>query len=520
MNELVSHSSSPVRLSKSGYPFEPHEARWRLSRDKTVSLAWMGSYLQGPLQSSARKVLGFYAESYSGAHAAGVAGSLQVFARHVFAQKGPLASVTTMDLLSYRASLDRQHEWRLGTLSGFLKRWHRLGFDGVGKDVVDLLKGWRVRGNVKGLAVQTLCPSKGPLSELEYAALRQGLVDSFEVGLLTLADLVLAQLFMATGRRPSQLADLKAKDLVEATASDGSRAFFLNVPRRKQRGGGWRHSFKPCALQIDLGDAVKCLIAENNSKRQQGRPNSVKDAEDDLPIFPAWRVILEHDAARSAYSTGIDQVEDSQHSTTPQLKEWLERVVSSLKVPSERTGAPLRVFPTRLRRTLATRAAREGYGELIIAELLDHTDTQNVKVYTQNVPEHVDAINEAVARQLAPLAQAFAGVLVDQEGQARRSNDPTSRLRGKEGKVGTCGHYGFCGAAAPIACYTCRNFQPWLDGVHAEVLENLLAERDRVLSITQDEQMAAVNDRTILAVTQVVQQCEARNKQLVGGLPQ
>jgi integrase len=412
--------------------------------------------------------------------------------------------------------LEKQREWRLGTLSGFLQRWHQLGYEGVAKDVIDLLRGWRIRGNAKGVAVQTLCPQKGPLSELEYAALRQRLVDAFEVGKLSLADLVLAQLFMATGRRPSQLADLKGKDLIETTSSDGFQTFLLNVPRRKQRGSSWRETFKPFALQPELGDAVKSLIESNRQRLQQVAPGQAATENGDLPLFPASRPMADPAAASSRGLSAPDR----EHMTTRELQTWLVRVVASLEVPSERTGSSLRVFPTRLRRTLATRAAREGYGELVIAELLDHTDTQNVKVYTQNVPEHIDAINEAVARQLAPLAQAFAGVLVDHEGQASRGSDPTSRLRGKEGSVGTCGHHGFCGAAAPIACYTCRNFQPWLDGVHAEVLQSLLGERERIFSITQDKQMAAVNDRSIFAVTQVVQQCEKRHKQLAGGLTQ
>ncbi len=506
--------------TKEGYCFVAGAKRWRLSRDITLSLAWMDIYLTPALQTSARKALQLLAETVSGAYAASASGSLHIFARHTEPQRGPLETITAVDLISYRATLDKQHEWRLGTLSGFLRRWHRLGYAGIEDDVMPLLKGWRLRGNVKGLAVQTLCPHKGPLSELEYAALRQALVDAFETSQLTLADLVLTQLFMATGRRPSQLADLKAKDLVEAAASDGSRAFFLNVPRRKQRGGGWREDFKPFALQQDLGEAVKSMIAENDHRWQQDKTGWLDEKSNELPLFPAWQSMARQQSGTPCDLAMERKVADGQHSTTIQLKEWLGRVVASLNVPSERTGAPLRVFPTRLRRTLATRAAREGYGELVIAELLDHTDTQNVMVYTQNVPEHVDAINEAVARQLAPLAQAFAGVLVDHESQACLGNDPTSRLRGKEGSMGTCGHHGFCGAAAPIACYTCRNFQPWLDGVHAEVLESLLAERERVFSITQDKQMAAVNDRTIFAVTQVMQQCEARHQQLAGGLPQ
>lgn len=63
--------------------------------------------------------------------------------------------------------------------------------------------------------------------------------------------------------------------------------------------------------------------------------------------------------------------------------------------------------------------AREGFGLMVIAELLDHSDIQNVDVYTKNVPEDAYALNKAMALQLAPYAQAFQGVLVDSEDDAK-----------------------------------------------------------------------------------------------------
>jgi hypothetical protein len=146
--------------------------------------------------------------------------------------------------------------------------------------------------------------------------------------------------------------------------------------------------------------------------------------------------------------------------------------------------------------------------------LLDHSDTQNVHVYTENVPEHLDAIDAAVARQLAPLAQAFAGVLIQGETEAVRGDDPTSRIRADNGAVtGICGHFGFCGALVPIACYTCKFFQSFLDGPHRLMLEGLLAERERVLRVTGDKTIAAINDRTIFAVAEVMRRCEEVKKE-------
>src|SRR5690606_36685498 len=129
---------------------------------------------------------------------------------------------------------------------------------------------------------------------------------------------------------------------------------------------------------------------------------------------------------------------------------------------------------------------REGKGEYVIAEALDHSDTQNAGVYVRNIPEIVDRIDKAVALQLAPIAQAFQGVLVVSESDAKRGDDLGSRISNGTDNLGTCGSYGFCSALAPVACYTCNHFQPWLDGPHEAVLERLISERDSVLEQTSD----------------------------------
>ncbi|MNJ64240.1 hypothetical protein D3C77_601840 [compost metagenome] len=138
-----------------------------------------------------------------------------------------------------------------------------------------------------------------------------------------------------------------------------------------------------------------------------------------------------------------------------------------------------------------------------MAEALDHSNLQSAGCYIKSLSDIVERIDRAVARQLAPLAQAFQGVLVASEQQAVRGDDPCSRISNGRVNVGTCGSYGFCSACAPIACYTCTHFQPWLDGPHEEVLKELLASSDRVWGVTQDLKIASANDRLILAVTEV-----------------
>jgi integrase len=503
--------------SLNGYTFDPTSRTWQISRDNLICLSWIDDFLSPRLQASYLCVLTHYARTYSGGYVTNLNGSFRRFSQFTFSNCGLIDRISADDLINYRVALEREYEWYLGSMRGLLKSWERLGYSGVDQGVVSLLYSWRLRGNIKGRAVQILCPENGPLSDFEFEALHQILADAFESGNIVLEDFVLVQLLTATGRRPAQIGDLKAKDLIEATSGDGLREFILNVPRRKQQGTHWRKSFKPFALSPEIGFAVKGLIEQNRIQILSQCSDLCVTLLDELPVFPAWIALNKQAETESQLSIKAILLTQQCHRSTHDLRSQLNEIISMLAVPSERTEGNLRIFPTRLRRTMATRAAREGFGELVIAELLDHTDTQNARVYTENVPEHVDAINEAVARQLAPLAQAFSGVLVDREADARRGDDLSSRIRSESGHVGTCGHYGFCGALAPIACYTCRNFQPWLGGPHEDVLHSLVAEREKIIQVTNDKTMAAINDRTILAVTQVVQCCEARREDLSQG---
>ena len=516
MLEIIeAQKSEAIAISREGYEFQPSSDRWILSRDTTINISWVHSTLGKDFSISFRRALSHYAERYSAKYTSNLNNGFLKYASWVSVKTNQVVEIVrTTDLINYRVALGKSKEWYIGSFSGFMKTWHDLGLPGIADDVVALLRGWRIKGNPKGVAVQLQCPYQGALSDLEYEFLQVKLLAGFESEEISLEDFVLVTLFMATGRRPAQLGDLKSVDLIEATSAEGLQEFLLNVARRKLRARSWRLQFKPCALTPDIGLAVRTLIQENGKRLQHEWTDTTPKTIELLPIFPDWRKIKQSHSLNLAERNRLLGSEVF-HRVTVSLSKTVKKIVSSLEVPSERTGGLVEIFPTRLRRTLATRAAREGYGEIVIAELLDHTDTQNARVYTENVPEHVDAINEAVARQLAPLAQAFAGVLVDQESDALRGNDLKSRVRTERGEcAGTCGHFGFCGALAPIACYTCNHFQPWLDGPHEDVLQGLIAERERIKQITQDSAMASINDRTIFAVAEVIQRCDSRKAKL------
>ena len=134
-------------------------------------------------------------------------------------------------------------------------------------------------------------------------------------------------------------------------------------------------------------------------------------------------------------------------------------------------------------------------------------------MYVRATPEIIERIDRAIAMQMAPLARAFGGVIIASESEAIRGDDPSSRIVDPRfdknlKPMGNCSTHGSCGFMAPISCYTCHSFQAWADGPHEAVLSYLIAERARLVS-DADDRIASVNDRTILAVAEVVRQCQA-----------
>lgn len=507
-NCLVSRNSGTRYQSRAGYWFDIDDPVWQLDKNNGIHANKIYRHLVRGSQYGCMATLAHYAITLSAAHARNISECFYVFLRDI----NPV-DIDTASLINWRSMLSRGDEWKLGTVRGFLYKWHDLGYPGISDDVVDLLKSWTLKGNIKGDAVKRLDPDEGPLSDNELMAFNEGVVRAFEKNRVALAELAMCLLISHTGRRPKQIAHIKICDLDGSKRNKkGEPMFLIHIPRAKQRGEVFRDSFKTFATTWELWTVLNAQ--KKNSVASVERALGYELQEADRAILPLFPDIATFKAGLPVVELRSLLATDYLHFQSAQLTATLKKVVTSAGILSERTGKLLSVVATRFRYTKGTRAAREGFGLMVIAELLDHTDIQNVGVYTKNVPEHAQALNKAMALQLAPYAQAFQGVLVDRESDAKRGNDLTSRIKFKGQNMATCGQYGFCGANAPIPCYTCNHFQPWLDGPHEDILADLLAERGHVQEVTGDAAMAAVNDRTIFAVINVIQRCEARRAEL------
>lgn len=485
-------------LSRDGYEVVVASDYWRLSKDVTFNLDWLSEFLSDDMKISFKQVLAFYAQTCSSKHAINLHSRLKEYIKSSVGHEvfGPES------IISYRAQIMGE-EWKLSSVRAFVRTWISTGYQGIPPETLPMMEKWRLKGNEKGFAVQSMCPENGPLTDIEMDGIVSGVLESYSNGQLGLRDTCYAMILAMTGRRPIQITSLKIKDLCAADAS-----YYINFPRGKQRYGKWRSEFKKFPIVEDLWlllqsqvESVKALFGERVAG---GVPVKLVL---ELPLFPAMEKYNPSKSLEELLSG------DFLHAPTSELSYTMTVVKSEVAVISERTGAITHMNPNRFRYTLGTNLAREGKGEYVIAEALDHSDIQNAGAYVRNIPEFVEQIDKAVALQLAPLAQAFRGVLVINEAAARRGGDPSSRICSSGGNVGSCGSFGFCGALAPIACYTCSHFQPWLDGPHEFVLDKLISERDSVLQATCDPKIASVNDRLILAVSDVVTRCKAKKSE-------
>ena len=496
-------TASRLAVSMDNREFDPQSNTWALSKEVTLNLLAVLRFLPEPLQQSYRKVLKHYAETYSARYCANIQAGVRKFLKNA---KTPEFSTTA--LRNYRKGLDRNSEWRLGAIRAFLLHWHDQGYPGVSDEVAGWLKRVRLKGNTKGRAVLSMDPHDGPFDDHELTAILNAAPQEYERDRITLAILTWVLLLVYTGRRAVQLSLLRIGDLSHTITQDERPIDVVAIPRAKQRGQPSRAYFKYFWLPPDVArlletqrDAVIARVEAQVGKL----PSTVID---EVPLFPNWSTFGE---VRSIKELCDARRNDTLHMPVRAIQQGLKRI----RVVSPRTGQQLHMTTRRFRYTLGTRAAREGFGAMVIAELLDHSDVQNSRVYTRDHPSFRIKIDEAVGQQLVPLARVFAGRVVDREADARHGDDPSMRIGTLEQKVGTCGSRGFCGAEA-LACYTCMHFQAWVDAPHQKVLELMLRRRQQMEDAGASEMVVGAIDPSIHGVRAVMAACEARKAELAG----
>lgn len=550
--DLPAAHSSQIEKSLHGEVFDLHADEWNLSARVTLKVAQLQALVAPALREGLTMTLCHYARSKSPSTCLLAHTALKDYAKRMSPGK-PIATWRVVDLQNYREKLVQRfrHEKYLGDLRIFLKTWYVLRHPGVDREVYEALKEMILKRPESGRAVRMMDPKKGPLELTELHALAKDIQAAYERGTLGLEHFSLSIFHISTGRRPSQSANLKCKDLDDGRDSNlrspphaepheapADPLLLMHVPRSKQIGATFRDEFRSIQWAPEffalfrMQRRIVQLEFENllTSYSWNLQSHDLTALQADLPLFPEWQRI------RTTLETLTPLRLDGRHGQAFQdLRmaaagaQWHypgQTITLMLKAAVQAsgshssTGEPLSITALRLRHTKGTDLAREGLGRDIIAWLLDHSTVETVKIYTDNLPEHAIPANAAMA--LSPtmrnLAQLFRGKVVDSEKDALAGDDPrASRVQFKGKGTATCGTRKQCGmdSRIPLCCYECDHFQPWLEGPHMEVLTELLAERrQREVTLGTNHRITKAADSTIVAVVNVIQRCEVRRQEL------
>ncbi|WP_298441001.1 site-specific integrase [uncultured Ferrimonas sp.] len=489
-------------VSKDGYSFEREADRWVLNKDRTIAFQSEVLGIDPKVLEGFRSQLARCAQELSADHTSNMYLRLQRFIRDTGSKR-----ITVDSLMNWRVLLGDEREWHLGALRGFLVDWYDNGYHGVGKEVVSYLEGLRLKGNSKGVAVANRCPYTGAFTQNEVLAINQELIRLWREDEIDVTCYAYINLLQATARRSVNLRQLKAMDLM-VTRKNGATTYKLNIPRAKVRnGGGFRSEFKTLSITEELYVTHLNLVEQQVAVLEELYNQKLNEEQKQLVPMYLDRNMASQMIGQGALGDLLDS--DILHMSSVSLREqYVMTFNRRQRAVSERTGDIIVITARRFRRTRGTNLGRKGYGAAIIAEALDHSDTQNVKVYTENTANTVQYIDKVVGKALAPFANAFMGRIIENLDDGERGDDLTAKIPNTENEtVGACGTNDFC-VKGYEACYLCEKFRPLLDGPHEKFLENLYREKEERLRNSRSKEFASTKDRLILAVEWVVAKCK------------
>ena len=109
----------------------------------------------------------------------------------------------------------------------------------------------------------------------------------FENSDISLSEMAMGLAISNTGRRPIQITHLRLKDILKGKNKRGEDAYYLNIPRAKQRTSGFRERFNQFAITEELW-AILTAHAEHVVQTVESSIRFELQVQDrhELPLFP------------------------------------------------------------------------------------------------------------------------------------------------------------------------------------------------------------------------------------------
>ncbi len=337
---------------------------------------------------------------------------------------------------------------------------------------LDILLSITAVGNAKGHSVRFRDVVRGPFSPDELMLISRAVQE----GLGTVQDRAVVMLHLELGHNPNASVRLRNSDLIRYETKSGV-VWQLDVPRVKKRIPRRETKRRP------ISGALGSLLAS----MQEGGP--------DGPLLH-WLPVSNPEAA---------------------INLAMRRFAQAADLISPRTQLRLRMNARRFRFSIATHMAEEGASIFHIAEVLDHTDTQNARVYIETASSIADPVTQATDSALTPLVRRFQGRIIESDRSLTVSRShgtipaavPYLGIPHLDvGGIGLCGRDaardGLCQLLPPLSCYMCPSFAALRTGPHRQMLESIdeFLRRHEQLS---DRRILLQLDQVRVAIRQAIE---------------
>lgn len=499
MMNKIDYIGKNIELSttNSGYTFAITDPVWVLDKNIKLNITLILDKLNIEHHYSFLITLSIFATTRSSSYT-----KKMFWAFYDFVKTTKHGLITDMAVIKYHEDALKNKIDHLDSMRVFFKKWHNLEYPGVTEQQIKILYKGKIKRRKLGEMVNTMDLDKGPLLDSDIINFNEDALLLFERDIITTAELTMALITSFTGRRPIQTSHLKLKDILYLYG--GKNEIALNFPRAKH-GGDFRSEFSKLKIIEDLNDIIIKLHEQNTVSVMNILGREITEEEQrEIPLFldiHALREVKNDRGLSKILKTDFLHIKANAITTTIQK---IAKNIDSLQHAEV-------INARRFRYALGTRAAQEGYGIAVIAELLDHRTLKNVGCYVRNLPEHCNNIDEVMTKSMLNYARAFKGEVIN-------SDTGSIKIKSHKGvESGNCANCNDCQAAVPIPCYTCPHFQPWINAPHKEIYDFLIEERKRIANVTNDMKIAMALDRTIIAISEVIDKCDTLKRRSGNG---
>jgi len=495
-----------TRYSKAGYAFNLNEDVWVLDKNRTINWRLVNQEIDKVVYEGFKLTIARLAEEVSSHHTFNCWNYTKTYLLSSDMYQEGL--ITSKLILSLKAILNQENEYKLGTIRALLRCWLEWDFKGLEKGLENTLDRLILSGNIKGKAVLQNCPYTGPYTLTEQQFLLVWAGNAFNTGKLTLEEFAWFYTIYATARRPTQILALRICDLTIQNSLDGMK-YELNIPRAKQRGGIFRGEMRSLIITEDMYLILMNLINEVKIKVKRYLPDIESEDLNQIPIFLNNKNLNSVNSVEDLRDK-LKTIPDFLHGGASKHSSLSNSVSKKCEAISERTGEYIHFTPIRCRRTRATNLVRHGITGVQLAYLMDHSDTQQLKVYTAYTAELAARIFDKMKDAMAFLAAQFEGRLIENENEALRGNDPNSRVyKSNNEHIGNCGDSPSCQAGIK-ACLLCNKFQPLLHAPWDELFLELLEEMEQREKDGASELILKSFDLQLAHVKAILDACDKR----------